>query len=148
MAFLVVYGWKNGKPGHVGVVLNDITGEVEQRALSMVGEGKYKLGTGGYKEGMPDTPFNRLGQSDCSGFALWCFKIDRRNRGKGPAWWNTSSIIKDALTDKILFHPLDKPARFADCTVVHCRSGRPAVVSTTGALWDRKLSYAVTPVLL
>lgn len=76
------------------------------RALSMVGKGEYRLGTGDYRpsKGVDEPWTVRVGKrgSDCSGFAqAWCHRIPRHrpgyNRGGSVVdWINTDSGADDA----------------------------------------------------
>lgn len=73
------------------------------RALSVVGQGVYRLGRGG-RSPMAATPFDRDGRCDCSGYAAWCLGLDRYQPGRiGGDWISTDSIVRDANGPRAMF---------------------------------------------
>lgn len=138
---LVVYGWRGGKPGHVGLLsyvpgvdAADPPSVVEARRW--IGQGEYRLGAGGRRP-EDGTPFDAEGRCDCSGFVCHCLGIDRR---AVDGWINTTAIVRDAETpggrfDAIALAGVD----LRRCRVIHCRGGKPpAVVETDAGLWARR----------
>lgn len=70
------------------------------RALSQVGSGRYKLGSGG-TDPTAATPFSRAGFCDCSGLVAWACGYPRKimlgdDEGTGADWWNTDALLAEA----------------------------------------------------
>lgn len=77
-----------------------------RRALSVVGQGRYRLGRGGRKP-LASTPFDAEGLADCSGYASWCLGLDRYQPGRiGGDWISTDSIVRDATGPQAMFRPV------------------------------------------
>jgi hypothetical protein len=87
-----------------------------QRALSMVGEGSYWLGAGGWsRDKTPDVPWtiapNGQPACDCSRFALcWCHELPGHMPGFNDGQWatvaddlNSNSALEDAEHRQQLF---------------------------------------------
>ena len=74
-----------------------------RRALSVVGQGRYRLGRGGRKPAAL-APFDRDGLADCSGYASWCLGLDRYQPGAIDGdWISTDSIYRDATGPHRMF---------------------------------------------
>lgn len=64
----------------------------------------YKLGSGG-RNPFAEVPYSKAGFVDCSGFTAWACGYDRlqniddRDYGWEEHWWNTDSILFEALDD-------------------------------------------------
>ena len=95
------------------------------RALSMVGKGRYELGTGGRKP-TNATPFSasRRGQpgnvwSDCSGFVAWALGYDRvQNLGLDTeVWYSCEEIIEDARNRGDMFDLVGGEVKVGDIIV-------------------------------
>ena len=97
------------------------------RALKMVGKGKYELGTGGRKPSNI-TPFaaSRKGKPgntwcDCSGFVAWALGYDRVQDLSLPTeeWYSCEGIIDDAHYLKRMFEmiPMNEPVLPGDIIV-------------------------------
>lgn len=137
---LVVYPWRDGRPGHVGILSRapghdgvDPASVLEARRW--VGGGVYKLGAGGRN---PDdgTPFDRDGRCDCSGFVAHCLGIDRK---QPDGWVNTTAIVLDAQHPGGRFELVAGVVDLRRCQVIHCHGGKgPAVSESSGALWARR----------
>lgn len=127
-----------------------------ERARSIVGQGRYHLGSGG-KDPTAPTPFDSDGTCDCSGFVAWCFGLPRKHDG---VWFYTDHLEADAhgqvkgdLGDGVHWtaaQPGDVVVYGAGpktghtgivsaiggdgpVAVIHCRSGSPPAVVETGA---------------
>jgi cell wall-associated NlpC family hydrolase len=75
------------------------------RALSVVGQARYKLGRGGRKP-RALVPWDVEGFCDCSGFASWVHGLDRYQpevRPGGSDWISTTSIYDDATGEHRMF---------------------------------------------
>ena len=64
-----------------------------ERARSMVGRGKYHLGSGG-KDPKAADPFDADGTCDSSGFQAWCFELPRES--DEGVWFYTDALEADA----------------------------------------------------
>lgn len=94
------------------------------RARSMVGRGKYRLGTGGRKPTAP-APFDRDGYCDCSGFTSWALGLDRYQPGRiAGDWLSTDAMYADAMGSHRLFDRIPGPADAAPGDLVVYRSKR------------------------
>ena len=115
------------------------------RAVGMVGRGRYRLGKGG-RDPRALSPFDG-GECDCSGFASWCLGLDRFQPGRIDGdWIATTSIHRDATGPKRMFRavPIEE-ARAGDLVVYpsRYRAGMRVsighvgvVVERTGDGWD------------
>lgn len=128
-----------GEIGHVGILsyvpgvtIPDPPSVVEARRW--IGQGIYSLGAGG-RNPKDGTPFDREGRADCSGFVCHVLGIDRFEDGR---WWNTDAILRDGKVAGGRWEPVPMSVDLARCKVIHCRSGRPAVVETSGKPWARR----------
>ena len=92
--------------------------EAVRRALSVVGQGSYVLGQGGYDPLVPTKPWTGAGEfADCSGFAAsWCYRLPRDRPGFNHGPWatvadclNTDSIVEDAEHHNELFVAVGEP---------------------------------------
>ena len=92
--------------------------EVVARALSVVGQGRYRLGKGGRRPANL-TPFDAAGLCDCSGFAAWSMGLDRYQPGRiAGDWISTDAIVADAqgpgrmfaVVGRLTAGGLDRPA--------------------------------------
>ena len=92
--------------------------EVVARALSVVGQGRYRLGKGGRRPANL-TPFDAAGLCDCSGFAAWSMGLDRYQPGRiAGDWISTDAIVADAqgpgrmfaVVGRLTAAGLDRPA--------------------------------------
>ena len=92
--------------------------EAVRRALSVVGQGIYSLGQGGYDPLVPTKPWTGAGEScDCSGFASWAYKLPRDRPGFNHGAWssvsdaiNTDSLVEDGEHRNELFVVVGVPA--------------------------------------
>lgn len=135
---LVVYGWHDGRPGHVGILSHvpgwsgDLPPSVAE-ARKWIGHGRYHLGAGGRNPG-DGTPLDADGQCDCSGFVCHCLRTDRKQL---DGWLNTSAIVRDAGTpggrfDAVPLYGVD----LRQCRAIHCHGGRgPAISETSAGIW-------------
>lgn len=74
-----------------------------ERALSVVGQGRYRLGRGGRSPESP-TPFDAAGLCDCSGALAWFYGLDRYQPGRiAGDWISSKSVHDDALAACRLF---------------------------------------------
>jgi len=156
---LLVYPWKDGKPGHIGIVVTGFdptmpmtrANDAVQRALRFVDTGKYKLGRGGYKFNRT-TPMDADGFCDCTGFApSWCYQMPRQDK-ELKLWWNTTAICHDALGKQLRFQLIKHTQDLAALQVVHCHGPSPskknpnpppAISRASGLLWKRKKAIVV-----
>ena len=84
--------------------------EVVARALSVVGQGRYRLGKGGRRPANP-TPFDAAGLCDCSGFAAWSMGFDRYQPGRiAGDWISTTSLYNDATGPRRMFGAVELAA--------------------------------------
>lgn len=83
-----------------------MTAEAVQRALSLVGQGVYRLGAGDWRPHAPDAPWRSDEACDCVGLVAWAYRWRRKrpgyNRGAWSSvvdWLNTDSMIEQAEHD-------------------------------------------------
>lgn len=153
---LLVYPWKNGRPGHIALVAissngPNTAGDVAvSRALQWVGKGIYGLGKGGLKPGRIG-PLDKDGKCDCSGFVTWAWGIPRYD---GENWHNTSFIYADAKGKQKFYQIVEPDVDFAKLDIAHCHgpspSARrpnppPAISKGTGLLWKKKNGIVCRP---
>lgn len=85
------------------------TPDAVKRALSVVGQGVYRLGRGGRKP-LASTPFDAEGRCDCSGYVSWAMGLDRYQPGRiGGDWISTDSIVRDAEGPRAMFELVAAP---------------------------------------
>lgn len=128
---------------------------VERAKRISLGLAKYILGSGG-RNPQAENPFTSkkgiLG-SDCIGFVLWCWGLDRYQPADGKdidypfyeGWINTDSMLMDVDKDQTLFEEIDQP--FPGCAVVYpsiwkngkmIRMGHIGLVVETPSQWPTR----------
>ena len=115
------------------------------RALSVVGQARYKLGKGGRKP-RALVPWDAEGLCDCSGFASWCLGLDRYQPGRIEGEWiSTTSIYRDATGPHRMFAAVAlEDARPGDLVVypstyragVRTGIGHVGVIVNVGGGWS------------
>lgn len=88
--------------------------EILDRASTMVGRGKYKLGKGGRDPQAP-TPFDAHGYADCSAYVCWAVGLDRYQDGWG--WLDTSGLIRAARDERFVHLDLVEKPEMGDIIV-------------------------------
>lgn len=142
-----------------------------ERARSVVGQGRYHLGSGGKNPQAPH-PFDSDGTCDCSGLVCWVLELPRKDPATG-VWRNTDQLEADARGqvrgdigdgvpwedaqpgDVIVYgagpkigHTGIVSAANADgpTAVIHCRSGAaPACVETGPSLFKARGAVILRP---
>lgn len=123
------------------------------RAASCVGQGRYVLGAGGRDPDAP-APWTRRGArygSDCVGFVLWCWGLDRYQPATFPlygGWINTDSALQSVRTSGQWFELVEGgravepgdllvfPSVDLDHDGSRDRIGHVGLVSHVPYLWD------------
>lgn len=94
------------KPKPNAAVLAPTLKDIVENARTCIGHGIYKLGQGGIRALAP-VPWNGKGECDCSGFALWCARLSRWQKGSkiGPNtdWIDTTAMYQDAIGEQKFF---------------------------------------------
>lgn len=91
--------------------------ERAKRAAAIRPPIKYKLGRGG-RDPLALSPAQGR-YLDCSGFVMWCLGRDRK---EGNFWWNTDSILHDALHERHRFQAI--PVAVPGAVVVYGDGGK------------------------
>lgn len=116
--------------------------DVLDRARSVIGQGKYKLGSGG-RVPKQATPFQD-GQCDCSGFVAWCLGVDRYQPKKvgGGDWLETTAVYRDAQNDGGLFTQVMVP-RSGDVIVYGDKGGRQGHIGIVSQVIEGKVTKVI-----
>lgn len=95
----------------------DLALERAKRAREWRPRIRYKLGRGGRQPLNLSPAQDRY--LDCSGFVMWCLGLDRK---EGNFWWNTDSILHDALHERHRFQAI--PVSVPGAVVVYGAGGK------------------------